>query len=151
STSRPGTRKALGLAGQQLLICSAKTTTGEVGPDSPNRSAVAGRSASLKQPSLWCLTSQTLGRRNAAHDAEHPARPGPPEWSPSTARPDHPQEPDTEKRTGRPNAVRPPVCVSGGVYFTTWDTEGSRTRRFGQGSPLKQNRDRRGCSSSLQG
>src|SRR6266536_6420387 len=35
------------------------------------------RSAGLKQPSCCRMESQTLGRRNAAHGAEHQARPGP--------------------------------------------------------------------------
>src|SRR5262249_50911981 len=55
------------------------TPASGVGPDSPARHLRAGRTASLKQPSWRSMASHALKRRNAAHGAEHPARPGSPE------------------------------------------------------------------------
>src|SRR5262249_1448337 len=44
----------------------------------PGRMTISGRSAGRNQPSLGSMASHALGRRYAAHGAEHQARPGPP-------------------------------------------------------------------------
>jgi hypothetical protein len=52
STSRPGTRKALGRAAGRCRTCGGGTATGEVVPDRRLTCDIFRRSASRKQPSL---------------------------------------------------------------------------------------------------